>query len=161
MPGDPAVVNGAERVPDILSAADLLMAIAVKLPPFWLDNIEPWLIQSESQFHLKGVVCSQTKFDYVVKAMSQSYAVKVLDFIRTPPADPYRHIKEHLLKMYALTDYARYEAISSLSLLGDVLPFTLMLKMLTLLPADHQACFFLRGAFIKGNSILHQGPPGA
>ena len=60
--------------------------------------------------------------DYVVQAMSQSDAIKVLDLIRAPPTDPYRHIKDRLLKMYALTDYARYEAISSLPLSGDMLP---------------------------------------
>ena len=89
MPGDPAVVDGAQMVPAILSATDLLMAFAMKLLPFWPDNIKTWLIQSESQFRLKGVTCSQTKFDYVVQAMSQSDAVKVLDLIRAPPADPY------------------------------------------------------------------------
>ena len=31
MPGDPAVLNGA---PAVLTAADLLMAVAVRLPPF-------------------------------------------------------------------------------------------------------------------------------
>ena len=66
MPGDSAVVTEAERVPTVLSTADLLNIVAVKLPPFWPDNIETWLIQLESQFRLKGVVCSQTKFDYVV-----------------------------------------------------------------------------------------------
>ena len=63
MPGDPAVVKEVDRVPVALSATDLLTAIAVKLPPFWPDNIETWLIQSESQFLLIDVTCSQTKFD--------------------------------------------------------------------------------------------------
>ena len=76
----------------------------MKLPPFWPDNIETWLIQSESQFRLKGVTCSQTKFDYVVQAMSRSDAVNVVDLIKTPPSDPYRHLEDRLLKMYTLTD---------------------------------------------------------
>ena len=42
------------------------MAVAVKLPPFWPDNIKTWLVQAESQFRLKGVITSQTKFDYMV-----------------------------------------------------------------------------------------------
>ena len=68
MPGDPAVVEEAENVPTALSTADLLAAVAVKLPPFWPDHIETWLIESELQFRLKGVTCSQTKFDYFVPA---------------------------------------------------------------------------------------------
>ena len=104
MPGDPAILK---IVPAALSTADLLNAVAVKLPPFWPDNIETWLVQSESQFCLKGVSASQTKFDYVVQSLSQTNAVKGLDLIRASPADdPYGHLKERLLQMYALTDYA-------------------------------------------------------
>ena len=40
MPGDPAVLKDAEDVSAILSATNLLAAFAVKLPPFWPDNIE-------------------------------------------------------------------------------------------------------------------------
>ena len=126
-----------------LSAANLLAPITVKLPPFWSDNIETWLIQSESQFRLKGITYSQTKFDYVMQAMSQSDTVKVLDLIRAPPAtNPYQHLKDCLLRMYALTDYAHFKAVSNVPLSGDLLPSALMLRMLTLLPADYQACFF-------------------
>ena len=82
--------------------------------------------------------------------MSQTDAVKVLDLIRAPPADnPYGHLKDRLLQMYALMDYPRYETIYSLPLSGDMLPSTLMPKMLCLLPSDHQACFFLCGTFLK------------
>ena len=51
--------------------------------------------------------------------------------------------------MYALTDYAHFKAISSLPLSGDMLPSALMSNLLALLLADHQSCFFLRGAFLK------------
>ena len=95
----------------------------------------------------------------MLQAMTHSYAVKVLDLICAPPTDnPYGHLKEGLLRMYALTDYAGFEAISSLSLSGDMLPSTLMLKMLALLPAGHNACFFLQGAFLKSLPDDVRGP---
>ena len=82
--------------------------------------------------------------------MSQTDAIKVLDLIRASLAtDSYRHLKDCLLRMYALTDYARFEAFSSLPLSREILPSVLMLMMLALLPADHQVCFFFRGAFLK------------
>ena len=85
-----------------------------------------------------------------LQALSQSDAVKVLDIMRAPPtSNPYQHLKDWLLRMYVLTDYARFEAISSLPLSGDMLPSALMSKMLALLPADDQNCFFLRGAFFQ------------
>ena len=106
MPRDPAVLHGASAV--ILTAADLLMNVAVQLPPFWPNNMETWLVQTESQFHLKGVTVSKTKFDYVVQSMSQKDAVKILELIHAPPAeDPYSHLKSRLLRMYGLMDYDR------------------------------------------------------
>ena len=44
MPGDPDVLYEATLVPAVLTTADLLMAVAVKLPPFWPDNIKMWLV---------------------------------------------------------------------------------------------------------------------
>ena len=149
MPGDPAVLN-KRPMGLVLTAADLLNTVAVKLPSFWPNNIETWLILSKSQFCWKGVTVSQIKFDHVIQSMSQNNTVKVLDLIHASPRDdPYSHLKNHLLRMYGLTDYERFEAISSLLFSGDMLPSALMSKMMSLLPAGHQACFFLDGAFLK------------
>ena len=60
MPGDPAILQG---VPTTLSATDLLNNVAVKLPLFWPDNIETWFVQAKSQFRLRAVTITQTKFD--------------------------------------------------------------------------------------------------
>ena len=69
MPGDPAVLD--ERPKGLaLTATELLHSLGVKLLPFWHENIETWLIHSESQFCLKGVTVCQTKFDHVVQSMS-------------------------------------------------------------------------------------------
>ena len=48
MPGDPVVLDEAAGVIGILTATDLLMAVAVKLPPFWPYNIKTWLVHAES-----------------------------------------------------------------------------------------------------------------
>ena len=50
MLGDPAVLGDTDYA---LTTADLLNNVAVKLPPFWPDNIETWLVQYESQFRLQ------------------------------------------------------------------------------------------------------------
>ena len=148
MPGDPAICDEASAV--VLTAAYLLKNVAVKLPPFWHNNIKRWLVHTKYQLCLKGVTVSQTKFDDIVQSMSQNNAVKVHDLIRAPPADdPYGHLKSHLLRMYSKTDFTRYEAINSLPFSGDMLPSALMSKMLSLLPPGQGACFFLRGTFLK------------
>ena len=126
MPGDPAVLEGA---PAALTTADLFNAVVVKLPPFWPDNIKTLLVRLNL-------------------IMSQTDAVKVLDLIRTPPADnPYCHFKEPLLWMYSLTDNTHYKAITSLPLSRDMLPLALMSKMHSLLPSGHEACFSSVGLF--------------
>ena len=91
MPRDTAVIEG-------VPTADLLNTVTVKLPPFWPDNIERWFVQAKSQFQLKKVVVSQTKFGYCVQSKRQEVTVKVFDLIRNPPEDdPCQHLKDRLL----------------------------------------------------------------
>ena len=93
---------------------------------------------------------SKTKFDCCVQSMMQEVAVKVLDIIRNPPEDyPYPSLKDQLLRMFALNNYACAEAIANLPLMGDMQPSALMSRMLGLLPDGHKPCFFLRAAFLK------------
>ena len=68
MPGDPTILEEVP-VPALLTTTDLLNTMAVKLPPFWPENIKAWFVQSESQFPLKGVKSSQSKFDYCVQLL--------------------------------------------------------------------------------------------
>ena len=83
-----------------LSASNLLMVVALKLPLFWPENIETWFVEAKSQFQLKGVVVSQTKFDYFGQSKMQEVAVKVLNLIRNPPDDdPYQTLKDRLQQL--------------------------------------------------------------
>jgi hypothetical protein len=129
---------------------DLLNTVSVKVPAFWPESAEAWFIQVEAQFALKGVTASSTKFYYCVSSFNQETANQVLDLIKSPPATgPYEALKNRLLKLFALDDFQRYEAISNLPLSGDMKPSKLMSNMLALLPTGHEPCFFLTGAFLK------------
>ena len=137
MPGDAAILEG---IPATLSAANLLMP----------ENIKTWFVQAELQFRRKGVVVSQTKFDYCIQSMTQEVAVKVLYLIRNPPNnDPYQTLQDWLLRMFALNNYTWAEVIANLPLTGNMQPSTLMSQMLGLLPDGHKPGFFLRAAFLK------------
>ena len=77
------------------------------------------------------MTASSTKFYYCVSSLNQETANQVLDLIKSPPAtEPY----EALLKLFALDDFQRYEAISNLPLFRDMKPSKLMSNMLALLP---------------------------
>ena len=118
--------------------------VSVKVPAFWPDSTEAWFIQTEAQFALKRVTVSSMKFYYCVSSFNQETANQVFDLIKSPPdTDPYEALKNRLLKLFALDDFQRYEAISNLPLSGDMKPSKLMSNMLALLPVGHKPCFFL------------------
>ena len=124
--------------------------VSVKVPAFWPESAEAWFVQVEAQFALKGVTASLMKFYYCVSSFNQETANQVLDLIKSPrSSEPYEALKNQLLKLFALDDFQRYEAISSLPLSGDMKPSKLMSSMLALLPVGHKPRFFLRGAFLK------------
>ena len=80
-----------------------------------------------------------------MQSMTQEVAVKVLDLIRNPPADnPYQHLKDRLLCMFALNDYAHDEAIANLPRTSDMQPSTRISGMQGLLLDGHALCFFYR-----------------
>ena len=143
-------VDGNVRVQAEPSSLDLLNTVFVKVPAFWPDSAETWFVQVEAQFALKGVTASLTKVYYCVSSFNQETTNQVLDLIKTPlSSEPYEALKSRLLKLFALDDYQRYEAISNLPLSCDMKPSKLMSNMLALLPVSHKPCFFLRGAFLK------------
>ena len=147
MPGDPVLTMGSQPEP---SQSSYLYTDALKLPVFWPDSCESWFINAESQFHLKNITSSVTKFHHVVASLPQNEINNVVDIIRNPSAtDPYGVLKAHLLQTHSLMDYAWCESIMSLPLSGDLLPSALLSKMRALLPIEHQDCLFLRYAFLK------------
>ena len=126
------------------SLLDLLNTVSVKVPAFWPDSAEAWFVQDEAQFALKGVTDSSTKFYYCVSLFNQETANQVLDLIKSPPSsEPYEALKNRLLKLFALDDFQRYQAISNLPLSSDMKPSKLMSNMLALLPVGHKPRFFL------------------
>jgi len=149
MPGDPALTVDTANQSEASSSSHFY-AVALKLPVFWPDSCESWFINAESQFHLKNITTSSTKFHHVVASLPQKEIDNIVDIIRNPPAaDPYSALKSHLLQTHSLTDYARCESIMSLPLSGDMLPSALLSRMWALLPIEHQGCLFLRYTFLR------------
>ena len=75
---------------------------------------------------------------------------QILDLIHAPPTgDPCEVLHEHLIMLYTLNDYQRFEALVFLLLSGDQKPSHLMNRMLDLLPDDFKLDFILRGLFLR------------
>mgnify|MGYP000876348990 CR=1 FL=1 len=125
-----------------------LTTVSIKLPTFWTDSPEVWFLQAEAQFAIKRVTASLTKFHHCVAALPQDVATRLIDLIRSPPADPYSTLRARLVHMYTLSDFQRYQALQSLPVLTDQKPSELMDKMLVLLPEDEKPGFFFMGLFM-------------
>ena len=62
-------------------------ALAVKLPTFWLSQLDVWFAQVEAQFHLRLITTDETKYYHVLAALDQETATRLIDLITSPPAD--------------------------------------------------------------------------
>ena len=117
----------------------------MKLPVFWPDAAEVWFAQAGTQFAIRNVTVSKTKFYHAVAVLPQEVALQILDLIHAPPAgDPYGVLRERLITLYIPKDYQQFEALVSLPLSRDQKPSHLMNRMLALLSDDYQPDFILR-----------------
>ena len=59
--------------------------VSLKLPTFWTSQPEVWFTQAEAQFRLRKITADETKYFYVVAALDQPTATRLLDLISRPP----------------------------------------------------------------------------
>jgi len=62
-------------------------AVALKLHAFWTSQPEVWFAQAEAQFHIRSITADATKYYYVVSALDQPIAGRLLDVLQSPPAE--------------------------------------------------------------------------
>lgn len=128
---------------------DNVAAVSLKLPTFWCKQPRTWFAQAESQFAIRGISSELTKFHYVVAAMDQETATRVLDVIEeVPAADPYTALKKRLLASFQLSEYERASALLHLPPLGDRKPSQLMDSMLGLF-GQNKPDFLFRQIFLE------------
>ena len=100
--------------------------ISIKLPTFWRDSPEVWFLQAESQFH------------HCIAALPQDVANRLIDLVPNPPAEPYASLRSHLVQMYTMSNFQRYQGLQSISGSTNQRLLELMDKMLVLLPEDEK-----------------------
>lgn len=91
----------------------------------------------------------ETKYFYVVSALDQNTASRLIDLLEQPPhEDKYAAIKERLLTTFTLTPSQRAQQLLHMPTLGDRLPTALMDEMLALLGSE-EPCFLFKELFLE------------
>ena len=118
-------------------------AVSLKLPTFWAAQPHVWFQQAEAQFTIRGVTADQTKYAYIVAALDQDTASRLIDLLGAPPAeDKYGSLKARLLKTFGLSRRVRASRLLHMDDLGDRMPSALMDEMLALLDGHHPCMLF-------------------
>ncbi len=124
-------------------------AVSIKLPTFWTSQPQVWFQQAEAQFTIRNITADQTKYAYIVAALDQDTAGRLLDLLRAPPTeDKYAAIKARLTKTFGLTRRVRANRLLQMGDLGDRMPSALMDEMLSLLDG-HAPCMLFEQLFLN------------
>ena len=108
-----------------------------------------WFQQAEAQLALRNITADDTKYFYVVAALDQETASRLIDFLENPPEqDRYGSIKKQLLSTFDLSQQERAARLLRFPELGDRKPTALMDDMLALL-GSHQPCFLFNYIFLQ------------
>ena len=135
--------------PETYAMATEEHAVSLKLPTFWTAQPEVWFTQAEAQFTLRGIAADDTKYYYVLAALDQQTATRVLDLISQPPDDnKYRALKTRLSDTFGLDKRERASRLLHFRPLGDSKPSALMDEMLALL-GNHPPCLLFEQLFLE------------
>lgn len=126
-----------------------VQAVSLKLPQFWPQQPEIWFAQAEAQFAIRNITVDETKYYYVVAALDQDTAARVLDLLKNPPAaGKFAALRNRLLETFTLSEFERAGRILHMPELGDDKPSALMDKMLGHL-GSHTPCFLFQRVFLE------------
>ena len=120
-------------------------AVALKLPNFWTTQPDVWFAQAEAQFNIRG----DTKYYYVVAALDQDTAQRLLDTLQNPPTtNKYSSLKDQLLKAYGFSRRERASKLLDITSLGDRKPSALLAEMRAL-SGGHTNCMLFEELFLR------------
>jgi hypothetical protein len=124
-------------------------AAAVRLHDFHADSPQCWFDYLDSTFATANITQSITKFHWAMSKLPFSLIATVRPLSRNPTAfaDPYKELKELLLRSYGLSDEQMTNKWLDFPMCGDTRPSVLWDNLTALQPAtikDAQIALFLR-----------------
>ena len=107
----------------------------ITLPAFWPSNVELWFTIAEHTFAANGIFGENKRFSLVLNALELKQIQSIQHVIQSPTANPYRAIKQALIKSYKLNENDQLDVLFNRSQLGDRKPSELLNEMRQLLDA--------------------------
>ncbi len=141
--GDTAFLFGRCTLPSPMEDEDLIDFDKARpaglhslcLPAFWVDKPVSWFVLAESRFRLHGINREQTRYNYLVSALTKEAVSLVLNVVEhSPERLPYTALKQSLLDSHQLSDYQKIAAVHKIEPLGGRKPSELLASMLELCP---------------------------
>lgn len=118
---------------DATPSNGIISRVTIKPPPFWQHNPVLWFAQLESQFVLAQITTDETKYSYVVAALTEDLAAEVQDILASPPeTERYAAIKNALIMRLSQSEAKRLEKLLRTEELGDRTPSQLLRRLRTL-----------------------------
>lgn len=125
-----AAGSSPNETDDNTNANPWQLSATLKIPPFWASRPNLWFLQVETQFRLKGITSSNTKYDYLIAALPAESMEIVADFLTNPTeGDKYENIKKLLISRCQDTEERRLDALLNRIELGDLKPSELFRQM--------------------------------
>lgn len=123
-----------ECKPADTSANSSVLAVSIKLPDFYTNDLEAWFSHVEVQFGIRSVTNDDTKFWCMLASLDAETSTHASRVVRNAKASSkYQSLKDHLIKTYTLSRWERAERILSTHDLGDRKPSAPMNHLFTLL----------------------------
>ena len=110
-----------------------VLAVNMKLPPFWPADPDVWFAQVEAQFNTRSITAQKTKYEYVV---ASEFATEVRDLILNVPYDT---LKPQLIARTTTPEQRRLQRLLQSVELGDLRSTQLLRRMQQLLGDDAAA----------------------
>lgn len=119
----------------IVAGAQTPASITIRAPPFCTDKPALWFAQLEAQFHNKGVVTEQDKFNHTISLIDTRVAAEVEDIIIHPPAvTPYQRLKNGLVERHTKSKQALLLQLLDREKQGDRTPSQHLRHLKSLVP---------------------------
>jgi hypothetical protein len=132
----------AQPWPDSLGGLHLLT--------FWVDKLSSWFNMAESRFRLQDITREQTRYKYLVAALSKEDVSLVLDIVKNPSSyHPNTALKERLLESHQLSNYQQVALLFCMEQLGGRKPSELLAAMLELCSRGHETSIFFTHLFFQ------------